>query len=99
MINEPICVKMTSAIMTLTLSKLSTETMIPQIVAPNYINCALWGILAQNSAKLKNPDFQSQSFRSQSDRSISMKKRTEKIALDTPLATRKTILKLSRIAG
>jgi hypothetical protein len=101
--NDPTCVKTISAIMTLTLPKLSAATMIPQIAAPRRTirqpqypktprgpgGC---DVLAQKIHNLKNPECRPQVFINQADASKRKKNNTIKITLGTPLEIRNTIL-------
>jgi hypothetical protein len=105
MMNDPTCVKTISAIITLTLLKLSAATMIPQIAAPRrtirqpqYPKYAAKGcgggcdVLAQKIHNLKNPECRPQLLINQADASKRKKNNTIKMILGTPLETRNTIL-------
>jgi hypothetical protein len=104
MMNDPTCVKTISAIITLTLLKLSAATMIPQIVAPRrtirqpqypkYAKGCSGGcdVLAQKIHNLKNPECRPQLFTNQAEASKRIKNNTIKMILGTPLETRNTIL-------
>ena len=103
MMNDPTCVKTISAIITLTLLKLSAATMIPQIVAPRRTirqpqypktprGAGGCDVLAQKIHNLKNPECRPQLFTNQADASKRIKNNTIKMILGTPLAIRNTIL-------